>query len=238
MKKLRAIIIDDELDSIENLSTSIREFTSRIEIVGTDVSITGGLKIWRNLRPDVVFVDIEMHGGTGFDVCELANDHMAKVVFFTAHEQYAIRALKMGAIDYLLKPLDIDELIELENRLIRLQQASNGSSHKGVGKIAFPIANGYRYLDPSKILMIKADRSYSILHMNGCGRLVISKNIRVLEGMLAGLGFYRCHKSYMVNIGTVEEYSRKDGGMVVLSDGTEVPVSKDRRQALLDGLSQ
>jgi len=234
--EIRAIIIDDESNSIENLATAIKEYASYIYVVGTSQTMTGGLRLWKNSMPDLVFLDIEMHGGTGFEVYELAVGLGGKVVFYTAHKQYAVKALRMGATDYLLKPLDIDELLALEERMVADRSSVSPDSEVGINKIAFPIANGYRYIDPERIVLVKADRSYSELHMEN-EKMVISKNIGIIEQMLQGTGFFRCHKSYIINLSKVVEYSRKDGGFVLLTNETEVPVSKERKKDLLSKLN-
>jgi two-component system LytT family response regulator len=234
--EIRAIIIDDESNSIENLATAIKEYASYIYVVGTSQTMTGGLRLWKNSMPDLVFLDIEMHGGTGFEVYELAEGLGGKVVFYSAHKQYAIKALRMGATDYLLKPLDIDELLALEERMVADRNSVSPDSEVGINKIAFPIANGYRYIDPERIVLVKADRSYSELHMEN-EKMVISKNIGIIEQMLQGTGFFRCHKSYIINLSKVVEYSRKDGGFVLLTNETEVPVSKERKKDLLSKLN-
>ena len=236
MMEIRAIIIDDESNSIENLSAAIREYANTIVVVGTSQTMTGGLRLWKNSEPDLVFLDIEMHGGTGFEVYELAEDLGGKVVFYTAHKQYAVKALRLGATDYLLKPLDIDDLLALEERMVAEKEAASDESAVTGNKIAFPIANGYRYVDPDKIILVKADRSYSELHLEN-EVMVISKNIGIVEKMLVGAEFFRCHKSYIINLSKVVEYSRKDGGCVLLNKDMEVPVSKERKKELLNKLN-
>jgi len=234
--EIRAIIIDDESNSIENLATAIKEYASYIYVVGTSQTMTGGLRLWKNSMPDLVFLDIEMHGGTGFEVHELAEGMGGKVVFYTAHKQYAVKALRLGATDYLLKPLDIDELLALEEKMVAEGSMISSDSEVGINKIAFPIANGYRYIDPGRIVLVKADRSYSELHMEN-EVMVISKNIGVVEQMLQGAGFFRCHKSFIINLSKVVEYSRKDGGHILLTNESEVPVSKERKKDLLSKLN-
>jgi two-component system, LytTR family, response regulator len=234
--EIRAIIIDDELNSIENLATAIKEYASYIYVVGTSQTMTGGLRLWKNSMPDLVFLDIEMHGGTGFEVHELAEGMGGKVVFYTAHKQYAVKALRLGATDYLLKPLDIDELLALEEKMVAEGSMISADSEVELNKIAFPIANGYRYIDPERIVLVKAARSYSELHMDN-EVMVISKNIGVVEQMLQGAGFFRCHKSFIINLSKVVEYSRKDGGHILLTNEAEVPVSKERKKDLLSKLN-
>jgi len=234
--EIRAIIIDDESNSIENLATAIKEYASYIYVVGTSQTMTGGLRLWKNSMPDLVFLDIEMHGGTGFEVHELAEGMGGKVVFYTAHKQYAVKALRLGATDYLLKPLDIDELLALEEKMVAEGSMISADSEVGINKVAFPIANGYRYIDPGRIVLVKADRSYSELHMDN-EVMVISKNIGVVDQMLQGAGFFRCHKSYIINLSKVVEYSRKDGGHILLTNEAEVPVSKERKKDLLSKLN-
>ncbi len=238
MSKLRAIVIDDEADSIENITQIIKQFGTSITVVGSDQTVLGGLKLWKNLCPDLIFLDVELKGGTGFDIYELAKDYGGKVVFFTAHEQYAIQALKAGATDYLLKPLDIDDLKELESRLIQAHTETEPSNSSPNRKIAFPISNGYRYLESDEILLVKADRSYSSIHLIKGEQLLISKNISAIERLLDSDFFYRCHKSYLINLGQVSQYTRADGGVLTMSDGTEVPVARDKKHEVLDKVAR
>ncbi len=232
MRNINAIIVDDELNSIHNLAMAIKEYAKTITVIGTSQTIVDGVKLWREHKPDLIFLDIEMHSGTGFDVYELAEGLGGKVVFYTAHKKYAIKALKMGALDYLLKPLDIDDLLSLEMRLAEEELDSNASVKGDRDKIAFPIANGYRYLHSNEIIAVKADRSYSEVHLVN-DVLVISKNIGIVEEMLKGFEFYRCHKTYIINLSKVVEFSRKDGGFVLLTNSMEVPVSKEKKKGLL-----
>lgn len=236
MKVINAIIIDDELNSINNLATAIKEYANSINIIGTSQTIVNGVKLWRDRKPDLIFLDIEMHGGTGFDLYEIAEGLGGNVVFYTAHKKYAIKALKMGALDYLLKPLDIDELLSLEARIMEQVSGQDEVVKIDGDKISFPIANGYRYLHSAEIIAVKADRSYSEVYLEN-EVMVISKNIGIIEEMLKGHDFYRCHKTYIISLSKVVEFSRKDGGFVLLTNNMEVPISKEKKKELLKKLN-
>jgi len=240
---IKAIIIDDEkhcLITLEHLLKSTKE----VEIVATIQRSSEAEQAIRDLRPDLVFIDIEMPELNGFEVLSRFESMPFKVVFTTAYNQYAIKALKMNALDYLLKPIaheDVEEVLEKfkANRLESgKEQISNVYKFSGEGfqdTIALSVQEGLIFVKLEDIVCIKGSGSYSVITMKNTDEHLVSKNLSLFEEVLAGHPlFFRPSKSYLINLKFIRQYIRGVGGEIVMSDGKIISISRTKKQDFLN----
>ena len=246
---LRAIQIDDELHCIERLRWLINEYHSNdILMMAECTTIEEGISSVQKLRPDVIFLDVQIHDKTGFDFLNAVDAHPFRVVFTTAHEKFAVQAFRFSAFDYLLKPIDSGELASTIQRLKEdagkrehldrigslLQNVNFTSGHSG--RISVPTMNGLVMLETDKIIRLESDVNYTTIYSDGEKKLTVAKTLKEFEELLSGRGFYRVHNSHLVNLTYVKMYNKGKGGSIMLRDGTEVEVSTRRKDELLQRL--
>lgn len=231
---MKIAIIDDESDAIEYLMDILQqnfEFEHQIQYATT---FHAGIKLLENDEFDFVFLDIHMPHGSGFDLLEQLSDPSFKLVFTTAHDEYAIKAFKYNAFDYLLKPIDPDDLIETVTRLINTQQPVIKEALpnlKSLEKLAIPYKTGFVYLLPSEIIYLEASGSYTYVFTEQ-ERYVISKRLKLVESFLDKELFCRVHASYIVNISKIKFFSKNNGGEVTMDNNVIISVSRSRREEL------
>ncbi len=242
--KIRALLVDDEEDVLSNLSFLLGKYCPSIEIVGLAKNVDEALEIVRNMNPELVFLDIEMPGKDGFDFLDQLSERSFELIFVTSYNQHAIRAFRYSALDYLLKPIDIDDLMEAVSRVVtRINDHQNSSvsldlikealSGVAPSKIALPTNQGSHLVSISDIIFIEADGSYCNVHMVEQKPLMLSKNLKEYEDLLQAQGFFRVHYSYLVNMNHIKQYSQKDGGTLIMTDMQNIPISR-RRKALFE----
>lgn len=242
----RILIVDDEAPA----RATVIEALAACEVVHTVVGEAGGreeaIKLMDHLRPDVVLLDIRLGDGTGFEVLERTKWKDAQVIFITAYDQYAIRAFRCAAVDYLLKPVDA-ELLGQALRRVHIGGASTSPAveallrniaRPGEERIVVPCAEGIHVLAPKNILRCEADGNYTRLHTVEGERLVTARTLKDFEELLAPHRFERVHMSHLVNLLHVRKFLHRDGGTLVLDDGTQVPVSQRKRQQVIDALGR
>ncbi len=243
---LRAVIVDDEHKSRENLKNLLEEFCDGVEVIGLAQNVKEGIEFIDNLHPDLVFLDIQMQGETGFDLLEHYRKFDFGVIFTTAHSEYAIRAIRFSAIDYLLKPIDIEELqlavkkagelagqeSQFKNKLEVLLQNLK-PDNKTNYKIALPTTNGLVFIKIHDILYCQGESNYTIIHIAGDKKYMVSKTLKDYEEMLSEYNFFRIHKSYLINLNEIKEYVRGDGGYVVMNNQKMLDVSKRKKESFL-----
>lgn len=243
---MKAIIIDDEELSRITLKTLLRDYCSNVQLIGEAPNAEVGKQLIDALRPDLVFLDIAMPGQNGLDMLRDLGRVDFKTIFVTAHQEYALQAIRLSAIDYLLKPVDEDELIaavnkiELETSAVEKQMRMNtlidnlrGSSPSDM-KICISDFEGYHIRKVGDILFCEADNTYTKIHMTNGETLIVSKTLSVYDDLLSHSGFLRVHKSYLINIQHLRSYQKGDGGYVVLDNGSKVDVSKRKKDQLLE----
>lgn len=248
---IRAILIDDEPHCLESLTLQLAKYCPEVEVAGQYLAAGAGLEAALSLEPDVVFLDINMPGLNGIEVAQQLIRQEIDIVFTTAHDEYAIKAIKLHAVDYLLKPIDIQELKTAVERVIRRVQERRLSPERlnnlilqlerlqsSFQKVTFPTADGYEILDVRTIIRCQSDGNYTKLYINPKRTLLISKNLKEVEDKLADFGFCRVHHSHLINLNEMTRFFKSDGGYIVLSDGSEVPVSRNRREGLLQYFSR
>ncbi|MEO8589555.1 MAG: LytTR family DNA-binding domain-containing protein [Flavobacteriales bacterium] len=245
--KLTAVIVDDEEAPREILSGLLKRNHPEIHVVGVGHDVPSGLELIGRISPQLLFLDIELKDKTGFDLLRSLGEDRPHVIFTTAHESYAVKAIRFSALDYLLKPIDAAELHEAiakAGQVIRTTDKpgmvdmllKNIDRSGGERIIALPVADGLEFVHVNEILLCESDSNYTTLHMRDGKRLLISRTLKEFEDLLMDPPFKRVHNCYLVNVKHIRKYIRGDGGEVLMSNGTNVPVARRKKQELLDSL--
>lgn len=240
----RAIIIDDEQSARETLDALVKKYCSNIEVIAQCSNAFEGKEAIDNLDPDLIFLDVDMPKESGFDLLAKFNNPDFDVVFTTGHDKYAIQAIKSSALDFLLKPIDIDELRELNERFsekktskadlnLQFETLLENLKNDKKKKIAIPDADGIRFVDVNEIIRCEAAGNYTQVVINTKESLLSNKSLRDFESLLGDNNFIRIHQSHLVCLDKVKKYVKNDGNYVIMVDGSKVDVSR-RRKALLD----
>lgn len=242
---MRAVLIDDEATARNSLSKLLTLFCKTVEIVGEASGIADGFKMINDTKPELVFLDIEMKGGSGFDLLALFPEKTFRIIFVTAHDDYAVKAFRANALDYLLKPVE-PELLVLAVRKQEQLSLDNNYHRKVdnlvrnrflIDKIVLPNSEGLIFQLVSEIVHIEADDNYTHFFLATGKHFLISKTLKDVEALLPSEGFCRVHKSHLVNISHIERFINRDGGYLILSNNCQVPVSKRKKQEFLDRFS-
>lgn len=244
--QLRAIIIDDELECIDFLANELGQYCPDVEVVESCDSGKDGVKAIVKHQPDMVFLDIDMPFVNGFDVIEMVPNIDFQVIFTTAYDQYALKAFKISAIDYLLKPVQPPDLELAVDKVRRLKRRGNSQrqldflieqirdiENNTVKKIALPTFDGLEFVRLDDILYCQSDGAYTHVFFTSGKKMYISKPLRFLEDILCDYHFFRVHNSYIVNLNHVRKYSKTDGGILIMENGDQVRVSRSKKQELL-----
>lgn len=251
---LRAIIIDDEYKAIENLRTLIATYCPSIKITDSALGVESAAIIVNDAKPDVLFLDVSMPKKSGFELLNMLQ-YTPLVVFVTAYEKYALKAIKASAVDFLLKPVDINELKDVEKKLLNIQAARKNNfnesynsvvgnvvsmlQHPGVIKnITLPDADGYNIIDINEILYLEGENNYTSFHLQNKNKIVVSKTLKEYEELLEESGFFRIHKSNIINLRHLKKVSVEDGVGAHMSDGRILGVSRRRTAELMEKARQ
>ncbi len=248
---MKAILVDDEPDGIRTLKKLLELHCPEVEVVGTAHNASLAKQLLEELKPDVVFLDIQMPGKTGLDLLTELSVRDFEVIFVTAHNEYMLQALQYSAADYLLKPVDEDRLLEavqrVESRLKsgRKEERTEALLHNlgQTGKptemrLCLPTLKGFIILKLDDIIYCRAERSYTMFHLEGNKTVIVSKPLLDYDNLLRDTFFLRVHKSYLINIHHVKEYQRGEGGVVIMSDGTEIEVSRRKKELFLQKIKE
>ncbi len=237
---IKAVIVDDEKKSVQTMSLMLNEYCTDVEVVGFAHSAIEGAKEVICKKPDLLFLDVEMTGGSGFDLLESLPERNFKVIFVTAHDHYALKAIKFHAIDYILKPIDVEELksavanfksqisdiLKVPSDIERLLEHMKVQRVK---KVVLPTANGVEYISIDDILYLAADRSYTIIYLKNNKNILVSKGLNEVEEQFPSEDFFRIHKSHSVNLAFVKKHLKIDGGIVELTDGTKLYIARSKK---------
>jgi len=200
----------------------------------------------RQHQPKLVFLDVEMPGGSGFDLLRLLNQFNFKVIFVTAHSHYALKAIKFSAVDYLLKPVDVDDLVDAvtkaENEIHINHQSQysrllNNLEPGAVRKLAIPVKGGIAFLDPTEITRLEADGTYTHIYSNG-EKFTATKNIKEYEFLLQEFNFFRSHNSHLINLNHVKQFNRMEGYFVQMDDGSVAEISRRKKEEFIELMSR
>lgn len=237
---LRAIIVDDEVSNIENLTILLNKYCPQITVVATATNVEQGLLLIREFKPAILFLDIQMPGKGGIDLLKSIATPNFEVIFVTAYDEYAIQAIRFSAIDYLLKPVNINELVNAVDRAIvntekkmhneRLENLISSISNKNQLRIAIPGHKETLFLSPETILFCKSDNNYTIFYLKNAQMHTSSKPIYEYEELLSAHGFIRCHQSYLVNSIFIKSWIKVDGDRLLMEGEHEIPISRNRKE--------
>jgi two-component system, LytTR family, response regulator len=239
---MNVLLVDDEQKGREILKKLLETHCPQVRIQALAANADEAYTLIRKHHPDAVFLDIEMPNGNGFYLLEKFEDIPFHVIFTTAYDQYAIQAIKYHAFDYLLKPVDIDELkaaVDKVNKAIPLNKPNNYAPliseyrKQPAARIALPIREGTMYLLVSDIIRVESDGSYSTFYMADGKKYVVSKNLKEYETLLPSAIFFRAHKSHLININKVKKYLRTDGYFAEMEDGSVVEIARRKKDEFL-----
>ncbi len=242
---LRTVVIDDEPNARQVVKNILELYCENVEVVGEADSVKQGVAVINELTPDLVLLDIKMADGTGFDVLKKVGNINFQFIFITAYEEFAIRAIKLSALDYIVKPINTNELIsaiekaELStlnpaDQKARLQTMEhNQSTDKAKHKLVLNTQDSIYIVDISEIISCKADKNYTEVNLISKGSLVISKTLKDFDDMLHNMNFFRVHQSYLVNLKYISHYVKGLGGTIIMTDGSRIPVSSRRKESFL-----
>ena len=241
---MKAIIIDDEKRARISLQLIIQEYCPNVEIVADCENLSEGVKAIRKHHPDLVLLDIEMPGHSGLELLDFFEESEVNfaIIFTTAYNEYALQAFKFSAIDYLLKPINPEQLCEALSRLEKQKQKlenfkilKENIRRENLSKIAVPSGNTLIFIDTAKILYIKGEGAYSEVFCTNGTKNLVSRNLKNFEDLLCSDNrFLRVHKSFIVNFEQVIAFNKSDGGTLTLEDKSHIPVSPDKTQLILD----
>ncbi|MBS1764884.1 MAG: response regulator transcription factor [Bacteroidetes bacterium] len=243
---IRAVIIDDEQHCIDRLSTLLHSTKDKeIQLAGTAQNVDDGIALINRIKPHLVFLDVQIADKTGFDVLRALPATTSRIIFTTAHDKYALQAFRFCALDYLLKPIDADELNAALSKFQEEKNEANISEQitellKGIGnkprKIGVPTLNGIVFIPVTDIIRCHADGNYTEIHLSDKKQMVVSKTLKEFELLLSDYNFFRVHNSDLVNLDFVKSYNKGKGGYLLLEDQSSVEVSSRRKEELLKKL--
>ncbi len=238
---IRAVLIDDESKGRKTLKNALDKYCHKVDIVGEAEGVVSGKELIETMQPELVFLDIDMKDGTGFDLLEKFQHFSFGVIFVTAHNEYAVKAFKCSAIDYLLKPVLPEELVQaiskfesemkLKNLSFRLKSLIENRNH--LKKLALATSEGVELLNIKDLIYCEASGNYTTF-FTPTKQILVSKTIKEYDSFLTETHFYRIHQSYLVNLNFIAKYNKNDGGFVVLENGKKLPVSRRNKSGFLD----
>lgn len=240
---VKVVIIDDENSGRNVIRQYLALYCDDVEIIGEADSVKSGVELLSKEHPDIVFLDIQMQDGTGFNLLEALPQRSFKVIFVTSFDQYALKAIKFSASDYILKPVDPDEFVEaVQNVQAELAKQSPVEDERidelltnmnNFSKIGLPTANGILFFKVDDIVRCEADGAYTQFFMNNGEKVLVAKNLKIYEELFADNKFLRVHKSHLINTSYIDKYINGDGGSVIMADGSCVEVSRRKKDELL-----
>jgi two-component system, LytTR family, response regulator len=247
---IRCVLIDDEADSLEVMEMLLKTYCPQVKIEAICNNAEKGIAAINQFRPDVVFLDIEMPNMNGFDMLEKFDELFFEVVFITAYHQFAIKAFRYSALNYLLKPVDPDDLLEtirrieknktvpLKEQMELLMQSVTGTASQTIARIALTTSYGMLFVETKDIIYCESDNNYTSVKMAGGKKILVSKTLKEIDETLSGPDFYRIHNSFLINLGHIQKFVRGDGGYIVMDDEKVVTISRTKKQEFLDLFSK
>lgn len=244
---IKAVIIDDEQNCIDSLVFDLQKNFPQVEIIETCTSPKQGLMAIRKQKPDLLFLDVQMPWMNGFEMLEMLENINFAIIFTTAYDQFAAKAFRLSAIDYLLKPIDVNDLKDAVNKAIDKIMLKSGTANinnllhninnpEAKQRVAFAGREGYEFIEIASIIYAQAEGAYTHVFLNNKRKLIISKTLSDIEEMLPAERFQRIHHSTLINLLHVTHFFKTDGGYVVLDSGEKLVVSKSKKEDLLNRL--
>lgn len=240
---IKAIIVEDEINNQELLTNLLKQYCERVKVCGVAASVSDGIAKINALKPDIVFLDYQIQGGNGFDILDAIEAPFFKVIFITGYSEFAIKAFKYAALDYILKPINISELVSAVERFqpnssdystnYKYFKDQINKSNEELDKIVIPYNNEHQVVNLKEILFIQAFSSFVKLHLVGGVSYLSSQSLKFYEELLPKDNFFKIHKSYIINKLKVKSVSQGRGGDVVLTSGQKVPIATRRKPIFL-----
>jgi len=241
---LKTVLVDDEINALEALEWKLNRYIGDVQIIKCNSPIKA-IDVIQNEKPDIVFLDIDMPEMDGFELLKRLSYTNFELIFTTAHDEFALKAIKVSAIDYLLKPVDKDELITAVNKVIafrkgnqledKLQSLFTNLQEKS-DKINIAADGKIYLLDRSDVIMLKSDKSYTTIFLTNDKKIVVSKTLKEVEKKFVYPEFFRVHNSFLVNINHVKEYLKSMGGELIMTNGMSASISRNKKNELLERL--
>ncbi|MDI9876440.1 LytR/AlgR family response regulator transcription factor [Flectobacillus rivi] len=246
---MKAILIDDESHNLTNLQVLLNTYCPQVEVCALAHSAEQGKIAVNTYSPDLIFLDIQMPEKDGFDFLRSLNFYDFEVIFVTAFDYYAIQAMRFAAVDYLLKPINIKELVEAVNRGFKQHQLKSQSkqveylmdwfkvqSQKEEQRIALSTVEETRFAKVSEIIRCESSNNYTTFFLTDSSKLLVSKPIYEYDELLCGYGFIRCHQSHLINKSFIKSWLKEWGDFLLLTNGTQIPISRGKKQLVKEAL--
>ncbi len=245
---IKAIIIDDIEQARITLKKDLQAYAPDVEVIAEAGGVIEGAKILKSLQPDVLFLDIQMQDGSGFDLLDILKEINFKIIFITASDAHAIKAFRYAAIDYLMKPVDPDELVEALKKL-REEKINESEKYKLLNdslknhqrpheKLALHTQDKIHIVNIIDIIRCESNVNYTEFFFSGGKKLLVTKTLKDFEDLLSDQGFYRVHQSHLINTKYIKEFVKTDGGYLLMTDGCNVPVSTRKRPEVMKMLEE
>lgn len=248
---LRTVLVDDEKNNLDNLQQLLKAWCPAVAVCAVAGNADEAKLAIIQQKPDLIFLDIQMPGKNGFDLLRSLPDYDFEVIFITAYDQYGIQAVKFAAVDYLLKPVNVEELqnavncvlqknrkkkenLQIENLLELLQKQHDKHEHR----IALTTLKETRFIYTRDIVRCESSNNYTTFYLSNDEKLLVSKPIYEYEEILASYGFLRCHQSHLVNKAFIKSWVKEDGGYLLLDNSTQIPISRNKKEAVSEALKK
>lgn len=240
--QIKTIIIDDEKPCRDSLRSLINARCDNLKIVDEAGTVNRGKQSIINHNPGLVFLDVELPDGTGFDLLDSLETINFKIIFVSAFERYVINAFRFSALDFLFKPVETEKLISAVSRVYDKNFYKSFEQRielliknlQGFNKIALPTMKGYTFIELKEIVRCESESNYTWFVLNSSERILVSKSLKEYDDLFSQQGFFRTHKSHLINLKHVSKYQKGGGGSIIMADGSSVDVSKRKKEELLD----
>lgn len=244
----KVLIIDDENPTRDFIRKMLESFDLKLDIYTDGENVQSGIEAIERIQPDIVLLDIQMPDGNGFDVLKSISNKSFEIIFITAFQEFAVQAIKFSALDYILKPIDADELRNaVTNALQMLSHKKDENQFNALQnniqphlkrKLVLKTQESIFVVEIDDIVHCEADKNYTFFYLNDGKKILVSKTLKDYDTLLAGLQFFRVHQSHLINLNCVERYDKHDGGSVILKDGTAIPLSPAKKDQFFKSLDQ
>jgi two-component system, LytTR family, response regulator len=247
---VKTVIIEDEQKSRQMVAAMIEKCNDFVQVIGQAKNVKEGVDLIKTLKPDLVFLDISMPDGSGFDLLEQVQGHKFELIFATASDQHAIRAIKYSACDYLLKPIDIEELRSALDKIVQKKNIAPNMENlnfliqqlkktdENFYKITLPTGNAYEVVSMKDIIRCEADGSYTTFYLTDKRKLLVSFGLKHYEDLLPEQDFIRIHHHHLINMNHVIRFLKEDGGYAIMADNSKLEISRRKKDAFLDKLNK
>jgi len=245
--KLTAVIVDDVTQARATLKEDLAAYCPDIQIIGEADGVVTGSKLLNKIKPDVVFLDIQLQDGTGFDILEILGDISFQVIFTTASDEFAIKAFKFSAVDYLLKPVDPDELIVAVQKISKVNNSTQENydlllntvkEQSAPKRMALHTLEKIHVIEIADIVRCESNGNYTTFYFKDAPKLLVTKTLKEYDQMLSEYKFARVHQSHLINAQQIKEFVKVDGGYIVMRDGSKIPVSLRKKSVVMKLLEE